>query len=401
MTGKLIKSPSGGPLDEGRLEPVVESEARPPAADLLRARADITHNTRLRTIFMGAKEAQRPPEEVADVVGSALAAIWGEDMATEAYNAALYLADEHAQLEPGVTLVSSETGKVLVVLRPEDLVKLSPVPREGSGTLAQPLTRIRPDIEAFVTSWQFNFKREQEIADELALRGHQTTALREDGDPRLQIVTKAGRRELAKRYAGHTPKELLGRVGSSAWAFLNHLDIVDLGLDEKAPEGSVLAEAVSCVDTGIEDLQSRNLRFDVPNAMRTSLSNGWVREIAVTMANAAKQRYSGMQTVQAENLTKELFGSLASVWVVPPELVRKVYNLKPEATLLIVPDAPLIGLERAKVGRLYLPDTFGVENTEVFDKWSVVSHLQYALQIDWQFIRYIPVTGIEHQAVLV
>jgi len=402
MAGNLVKPTSAGSLAiENRLNPVVESKANTTAADLLQARADITHSTRIRKIFMTAKDQGKSPEEVADAVGSALAGLWGAERATEAYEAALYLADEHAQIEPGVCLVSQDTGKVLIVLRPEDIETPAPVPREGTGRLAQPLPRIRPDIEAFVTSWQFDFQREAAVCSELVARGHQTTFLREAGDPAHLVVTRDGRREIAKRYAGHTPKELLEALGGASWAFLRHLDLGVLDPEKARPEGVLVKRARGHILTPVQDIRAFNLKYDVPRGLRTSLSNGWVREIAREVARLGSTAWANNEVIKADELGPEHFGDMALFWITPPELAGRVLQAKPGVSVLVVEGAPLVGFQQAKVGELLLPDVFDVMSQELFDKWTVTSDLTYALRINTDHLKYIPVTGVVYDAFMV
>jgi hypothetical protein len=399
MAGKLVKPPSP-PIGERRLAPVVKTKANTSAEDLVLARTVISRHDSLQKIFLEAKKQGKSSEEIADVVGSALANFWeGEDKATRAYGAALYLADEHAQLDPGMFLVSQETGEVIAILKPEDIETPAPVAREGSNKLAQPLPRIRPDIEAFITSWHFDQEREKKACEALAAKGHQTAFLKEIDDPRLLIVTKRGRRELARQYACHnTPRKLLEGLKGSSRDFLSYLGIKDFDGNDK--DIDVAKMAVANVITSVQDIQAYNLGFNFSMVIRQSLSNGWVQEIARTVIHAAQKMYKDVEPVKSSELGPKHFED-ACFWITPAELVRNVLECKPKASIFLVENAPLVGFKESNIGDLLIPKEFLVESHELFDKWAIKSRLSYALRLKWQNIKYVPVSDVSYDGHLV
>jgi hypothetical protein len=395
MPGKLVK-PKGDehPIAQ-RLDPEVLSKAEPEVDFLLQARADLSRDSTLQRIFLDARKEGRNPESVADAAGSYLAGQWGGH-ADEAYEAALYLADEYDQLGEGVHLVSTETGKVIITLTEADIWQPADVPREGGG-MATPLKRIRPDLEAAIVTWTFEKSREERIVAELAKRGHQTALLREDGDPRLLVATRGGRRRIVQGLVEFTPEQLLQAAGGTSGTFLRHWDLrtTEPPLGRlKALQGSATASS----QMGVQDQLTVNLHHNRAGTLKGALTQGWLRQIALHLAQERKRRAEELGTIQLGELRAEHLGDMAGFWVGPPELVATIRRLKPTCTVMPVDQAPLIGFLRPKVGALVVPEDFLAENSERFDRWAVSTYLDYTLWVDWDAIKYLPVEGVEYQA---
>jgi hypothetical protein len=393
---KLVKADEH-PLVQ-RLDPQVETKAQPQRDWLLQARADINSDTDLQQIFREARAEGRSPESVADAVSSYLTAKWGGH-GSEAYEAALYLANEHDQLGEGVHLVSTETGRVTLTLAEKDIWQPPDVPREGGG-MVKPLPRIRPDLESLVVTWTFDQVREQHIVQALAARGHQTDLLRQEGDPRLLVATRAGRRQIVQGIVGHTPKALLEATGGTAAAFLRHLD-----LRTTEPVGTAL-QALSGVVTArskmtIADQTTVNLHHNRARTLQGALAQGWVRDIARRLSLAVQARSSAVGEIDAHELRAEHLGDVAWFWVAPPELVSVIQELRPNCTILPSDGAALIGFLKPKVGALVVPEEFAAEHHERFDQWEVATHLPYQLWVDWDAFKYLPVGGLEYQGYVV
>lgn len=394
---KLLKTDPECPLAK-RLDPQVLTKAEPQRDWLLQARVDINSDPTLQQIFREARAEGRSPESVADAVSSYLTAKWGGH-GEDAYEAALYLANEHDQLGQGIHLVSTETGRVTVTLAEDDIWQPPDVPREGGG-LVKPLPRIRPDIESTVMTWTFDRSREQRIVQALAARGHQTDLLREEGDPRLLVATRAGRRQIVQGLVEFTPKALLEALGGTAAAFLRHLD-----LRTTEPVGMALCTlggvAAARSKMGIQDQTTVNLHHNRARTLQGALTQGWVREIARRLSLSVQARSSAVGEVHVRELRAEHLGDLAWFWIAPPELVSTIQELRPNCTILPADGAALIGFLRPKVGALVVPEEFAAEHQERFDQWEVATYLQYQLWVDWDAFKYLPVGGLEYQGYIV
>lgn len=394
MPGKLVKAPDEHPLAK-RLDPEVLTKADPETDWLLQARADLSRDTTLQRVFLDAREEGRTPESVADAAGSYLAAQWGGH-ADEAYEAALYLANEYDQLGEGIHLVSTETGRVTATLTEADLWQPEDVPREG-GSMATPLKRIRPDLEALITTWTFEQARERRIVQTLAERGHQTALLREMGDPRLLVATRAGRRRIVQGLVEFTPRALLEAAGGTAGAFLRYFAIQTTPPTEtalEALEGSATARS----SMGVQDQTTVNLHHNRAATLQGALTQGWIRMIAGHLALETRVRSSARGEIPARRLSEEHLTQNARLWVAPPELVATINRLRPKCAVLPAEHAPLIGLVKPRVGILVVPEDFAAEHHERFEQWEVATHLDYQLWVDWDAIKFLPVGSLEYQA---
>jgi len=401
MPGELTR---GAPQDalQKRVDPEVQTLAKPETNWLLQARANLNSDEQLQGILQQGIVEGLESDDIADLLAVRLSEMW-EGHPAEAYEAALYLVDEFKQLGEGIHLVSRETGRVVTTLTDDDIYQGGPLPR-ADGSMATPLPQVRPDLAAYVTTWTFEKGREQRITEELARRGHQTALLREEGDPRLRVATRAGRREIVQRLVDHTPTALLRACGGTSAAFLQHFDLVgeDPGDTALEPlEGFVSSRSAM----GIQDQTTVNLHHDREGTLRGALSQGWVREIAACLSKAAHQRFGpvcreeGLYQDISQLDSEEMAKWKATFWVAPPEAVTPLRRLRPNWNIMPAGEYT-IGFIKPKVGLLVLPDDFGAETQELFDKWTAGMHLEFKLWIDWKAICYCALTGLEHQGVV-
>jgi len=404
MPGKLVKTtPESQHIQ--RVDPEVRTLAEPETDWLLQARAALSSDEELQGILQQGMRDGLESGDIADLLAVRLSEMW-EGQPAEAYEAALYLVDEFKQLGEGIHLVSRETGRVAVTLTDDDVFQGNPLPR-ADGTMAQPLPQVRPDLAAFVTTWTFEKGREQRITEELARRGHQTALLREEGDPRLRVATRAGRREIVQRLVDHSPTALLRACGGTSAAFLQHFDLAledPGGLTESLLEP--LEASVSARSSmGIQDQTTVNLHHDREGTLRGALTQGWVRDIAAILSKAAHQRFGpvcreeGLYQTIDELTAEDTAQWTATFWVAPPEAVGPLRRLRPNWTILPSGEHT-IGFIKPKVGTLVLPSDFGAETLELFDQWTASMHLDFKLWIDWKAICYCPLTGLAHQGVV-
>lgn len=400
MSSKLVKVRGEGALAR-KTEPTVISTVDPPSDWLLQARADINREEKLRDIIIEGKKAGKNNEELADTLGSRLALSWG-DHAEEAYNAALYLLDEYEQLGEGIHLVSTETGKVLLTLTEKDVWDPGMVPREGGG-MAQSLPRIRPDLEAALTTWTFDRAREQKIVDALAAKGQQTALLREEGDPRLLVATRQGRTKIVQDLVTFTPLELLHKCGGTSGAFLSHFDIQS---EEPADFTEVLSGVLTASSAmKVSDQSTLNLNYNRAASLRGVLAQGWVREIARELSNKVYKRFGeaeGLLPEYIESMTPEYAKRVrAKFWIIPPEAASHMNRVRKDWVLMPVDHAYATGFLQPKVGVLVIPKDFSAETSEMFEKWVTSAYLEYKLYVNWDAICYMALEGLAYQGYVV
>ncbi len=384
---KLLK------ISDRQFNPTVQSAAQPTAGSLLEARAALNSSPQLRELFHQAFMEDRDDAWLAAQLSDALNERLG---AAEALAAATYLVDEYRQLGEGVHLVSTETGRVFTTLAEGDVWQGPAVPRT-SGGMATPLPQLRPDLSAYIASWSFDRSREEAIVAELARRGHQTALLAEDGDPRLLVATRAGRRHIVEELGKFRPEALLRACGGTSAAFLKCFE-----LTETAPlntsnlyKRSVNSQSIM----GVQDQTTVNLRHNRPAALRGGLTQGWVREVARALAEIAATELKS-SPVALRDIDKMLLQS-KDVWVVPPEAYIWIRRADPHQVVVLVPGLRHIVGVKAEAGVLVVPEQFQIGSREIFDRWETQTELDFQLCLDWAALSVYEPQGLIYDAVVI
>lgn len=389
---KIIRLPKESPLLR-RMNPEIQTSAKPAAEWLVQARAELNSVPEIRNALARGSE-QHDPEGAVRALTVELAKLWGVEAEEAARECAQYLWDEYAQLGEGIYIVSAETGRVVATLTEADLWQSPMVPREGGGW-AKPLVRLRPDLEGLIVSTLSDVKREARILDTLASRANQTDLLIQEGDPRLLPATVAGRKQLMAAMASLDPLVLLQAAGGTSGAFLRHFDLtreapVDSGLEKI--NGEVLTRSV----TGVQDQTTMNLRHDRAGTIRGAAVQGWVREIARRLSLEAVRKV-GVEQVALSDLTKVRLEE-SEMWVASPSSM-KVMSRVSSVPVLPVEGAEAIGLS-GKVGVIVVPEGFETASLERFDMWEALTGLEYEVWIDWSSVSVLQISGVPHQAVV-
>ena len=359
--------------------PKVISKADPDFSTLLRARAVIQKVEDFKEIFHQSKEGSS--DELASSLESTLREYITEG---DIPDVARYLADEYTQLGDGIFVVSTETGRITGIIREEDISIPAPVPREGSTELAQPAPTLRSDIEAAIILRGFEAHREARILATLAARGHQTDLIREMGDPRLLVATRAGRRSIVEALATCDPKALLEACGGTSAAFLQCFSLVN-----EDPDFGWLNHITGMVRSssvmGVQDPTTTNLHHNRAATLRGALVQGWVREIADALGRQGKRF--------AKSLHVDDLGKIQGIWVAAPHLVRPIREKHPNAVVLPVA-CPTFCIT-PKAGFIKVPRFFEALSTERFDRWEASTHLDYELWYEPTALRYFKLEGID------
>jgi hypothetical protein len=321
-----------------------------------------------------------------------LSGVWGTEHFEEAQQVSRYLADEFFQLGEGIQVVSQVTGKVEAILNEGDLYVPEPVLRED-GTLATPLPRIRPELEANLITWTVERERETQILQALTARATQTDLQREEGDYRLLVATRRGRSSIVRDLTQERPKTLLEGAGGTSAAFLRHFNI---GEDALEPPFKV---ATFRSKMGIQDQTTLNFNYDRAAALRTLVPQGWVRSIAFQLSEDAR-RQKRVSVVQEDELeASDLEGF--PFWVLPPEAIPVVRQFIPKAQVLPVVGSCCIGFHEDIVGKITVSKSFSSESHEIWDRWEVVGNLPYIMKVDLCHLRTLIISGIGVDAHLV
>lgn len=380
-----------------KVAPEVITLARPEPKLLLGARLLVQQTAEINEVFRRSKEERWSAEQLAREIEEPLQGRLDTNDPQEVVQVARYLADEYQQIGDTMLLISRETGKAIGRITDEDVWHPSPVPREG-GTMAQPLPRLRPELEAFLIHWHFERGREEKITAELVPGLHQTDLLKADGDPRLLPVTRTGRNQLVGRLRDLLPKLLLMTSGSVG-QFLTHFEVRGTEPEKGHSFEPILrCTAIARSVTGIQDPKAMNLHFPRLGALCGSIGNSWGREVARTLAVAAKEHYAPTPKTYTDLDEAEV--KEVSLWVGSPDimdaLARQVFRSR--QTTLPVEHAPTIGI-RGKVGAIVVdPNSYECHGRELFDRWEVAAKFEYTLWVDWAEVRAFDLQGVEVSA---
>jgi len=394
-TSKLTKAQQGL---ASRLDPKIETTAKPEPEWLLQARRDVNSDLTLQALFREAKAEGHSAEWLADMAASRLMGRWDGAAPDQAKEAALYLADEYFQVGEGIHIISKETGRIVVTVTEDDIYQPAMVPREGGG-MAKPLPRLDPNLEAFITTWTFEESREQRIIAKLVERGHRAI---EPTDPRLHPATRLGRAQIVKDFSETTPEALLRGLGGSSGAFLQHFDLratlpgddrhVLVHGEEPDLEGAIESKSV----LRIGDQTTINIHHDRRAMLRGVLPQGWVREMGRLLAEGAHKRGCDLSYDVSQIPTVRQMKVPTGLWVIPPEAVRAF--VQPGWTILPVENTKVIGLTKPKVGTIVIPGRTAAASHELFERWEAMADLDFKMWVDWDAITCLNVTGLEYQA---
>jgi hypothetical protein len=379
---------------ERQIEPVVVSEANPDPRDLLDVRAEVQSTPRIQEVFRKAFDEKWSAERLTDLLTTEIRILRQDD--SDPTEAARFLADEFTQIGPaGVHLISTTTGRIAAIIREEDIYQPAPVPREGTSIMAQPLPRIRPDLETAIVTWFHDKGREERILETLAARGHQTALMREMGDPRLLVATKKGRRHIVNSLAKIDPKLLLESAGGRAGTFLRQFTILEGS--EDPPDNFVLITGdVSAKSImGVQDPLTTNLHHNRPAALRAALVGGWIRHLALILSQRVHRSVQGDRPVL--DLLDRNLKVPGGFWVAPPDFVRPLVARSPKVEVFPVEGSEPFSFEllQQKMGYLRIPREFGALSQDFFDRWETSAHLHFDMWVDFSRIWAFELHGVD------
>lgn len=368
----------------GSLE--VRTEARPSSGVLLAARQEVQRIPSLRAAFERARREGLTADQLAGSIIPDLETRLTQHSFEAIHEAAQYLADEYAQIGNAVLVIDRITGRAITKISDEDIWQPALVPRE-SGRMAQPLARLRPDLQGFIVSWIFNEHRDEAIRTAIAARLHQTTALAEDGDPRLLPVTRAGRAQIVENLRGMLP-EILKNVQGSAKAFLNCFLV-----RETPPENPSYRALMRCTAhvqsrQGVQDARTFNLRHDRTLALQARIGTGWVREVARTFTLAAHREKAPLVSPEGTALPQ-------GHWILPPEAQREAHDRSRVNPLIVVEGALSTLCTSGLLGCIiFHPESYELQAREIHDRWDVAAQVEFTLYANWDFVTPYVIEGI-------
>jgi len=254
----------------------------PPRESLVRARRSIHMSIELQRLFDVAADEGWDVERLAAALEEGASQTQGTEIDSEA---ARYLAEEFAARDKQQTLlVSAETGLAVAQVPPDALCRPDPVAREGTDTLAQPLMKIRPEVEATIIQHHHRRSQDERLTTKLQARSRSSELQKAEGDARFRIATRHGRENLAQQLLGELPTLLKDHSGASG-------RLLRLcRLNEPVPSSHSLTldlTLFSHASVVVADALANNLRHDAFGSARGRIRAGWTRSLAKAIATLA------------------------------------------------------------------------------------------------------------------
>lgn len=304
-----------------------------------------------------------------------------------------YLADEFEQLGDALLLISSDTGKAIARLSDADFYQPNAVPRESGNMIERPV-QVRPDVEGFIISWRFDSGRERSVRNDVLTRINQTELLREEGDPRLQSLTRAGRHGLAEEVQRSLPTLLQGSIGV-AQRFLTFF-APGRPSGEEGTYAQIKVEAHSRVRRPLQDLSTTNTRYSVLTSTLASVATSWVRSMGGELLRGCPEWRYGMVRgcLAADQDPLDFTGPRTSgLWIAEPNLAVALQQRGCQVLPVIGPSNLALYLHYP-VGFLELPnDKFGIRSSEIHDRWLLETGADVTLWVDWSKIEVFSISG--------
>jgi hypothetical protein len=284
------------------------------------------------------------------------------------------LADEYEQLGSAMLIIDRRTGHALAQITDEDIWEGPMVPRE-SGGMVKPLPRLNPNLEAFLYQHVHEQEREANLSSTLAARNNQTLFLEEEGDRRLLVVTRQGRRQIEAEIQRH--EQIFSSSTGLIAEFFRYFD-------HTPKEGMAMAFtalAMARTRTNISDPIAMSFRYDHAGTQHRALVNEWSREIARSLSVEA-HTHTPPESVSWGQCTQESLKG-ARFWVVDPDDAQPFMRLS-GVSVFYAPGAKPTGFTDLPVGALQTePSSVKVAGRDLFDRWDVVGQFNYTVYLDW------------------
>lgn len=387
----------GNEIERGQLlTPSVTSVANPSADLLLQLRHYIQHSPEAQGLFLQLRQG-KSVAWLRDMLATQVATLsLGEFSFEEVVQGCLYLADEYNQLGEGYFIVSTETGRTISVVTEDDLYDPGLQARH-SGSMAPALKRLKPARETMLVTYHHEKAREENVLATLTERAHQTALLKEEGDPRLRLATRGGRKAIAQDLSEDKPWELLQRSGGTSGMFLRHFPLA-----EKPPslEGTTLIEgtAVFRSTLKVQDALTLNLSYNRLGTLRSAAPQGWVRDIARQLSETVYKERRPLPVDAEDVIVAEL--SDVDLWVADADTYKHFLSILPTIKAVPVEGVSPLGLKDI-MGCLCVAETFQVESHELFQRWEIVASLEYKLYVfDLKSLFLLPVVGVPREGLV-
>jgi len=351
-----------------QIKVTVSSIAKPIPGSLMAARTAIRVCPEFQDVFKQARAESWPAEALADALFIRLPD-YLEDT-EDLWETCLYLADEFLQLGDQILLVSPETGMAIAKVSEKDVYLPAPVLRE-TGELAQPLPRLRPELEGLIVQWGFRQSKDQQVLQTLAKRVPSSALLTQEGDNRLLRATTKGRKQLVDQLRDELPTLLPPESGMTKEFF----DLFRFCMFSEVPKGFEAcpsATALAHVITPVTDPLTFNLRHDPYTTLKRQITSQWSRDIARFLANFI---YAKTEVIEAS-----VFDPLPTGFLLANPNVAMAFRgrVLPIAAVSSV----LLHSQSAPIAYLYIrSNSYTCNSREFLEIWEVTAECEFTFYL--------------------
>jgi len=198
-----------------------------------------------------------------------------------------------------------------------------------------PLVQLKPEVEAAIVQYHHGRALDEGLTAKLQQRARSSDLQRIEGDQRLRIATRGGRKSLAVQLSKELRTLLNDHRGASGRLLRR------CRLNEAIPGTHDLMLELTLfghVSIPVADGMSHNVRHDIYGSLKDRIRAGWTRTLAKSISEQAhRDRPAVHQDAQAE---------LQGLLIVTPDVAKSTWHLEK----LPVADA----LAALLVGEVYL-----------------------------------------------
>jgi hypothetical protein len=362
-----------------------------PLEALARARRNVADVPELSNLVRQAREEGQTREWLTDHLAVRLSAMWGGKDYQEAEAAARIVAHDLLGSSP-VIVTDRVTGQTIAQL-PEDAVwQPEAVPRED-GSLANPMARLRPEIEAQLLEQVHDRAREVKIVEQALATVATTQLIRDEGSRMLDILTHEGRQRVVEEIRQ-------GLVESCIHYFTTYYQgLGDLRLNvglQRSLYDFKLTHTLSCEATlKIPDRTTVNVRHDWAARSRQVMARDLIYQVAEALRGAV---YLDAATAQASDAVL----AEAPLRLIPDRLCGRGSAVRKSGISRTVRwENPVINVLDPCVQIVLDPETLKVQSAEFNDKLIIRASLDADIQFDTRGVRAfnVPVKQVEAVAV--
>lgn len=362
-----------------------------PLEALARARRNVADVPELTHLVQQAREEGQTREWLTDQLAVRLSAMWGGKDYQEAEAAARIVAHDLLGAAP-VIVTDRVTGQTLAHL-PEDAIwQPEAVPRED-GTLATPLPRLRPDVEAQLVDHVHNQAREVQIVEQAFARVATTQLIRDEGSRMLDILTREGRQRVVEEIR----QSLVEGCIHYATAFYQGLGDLRLNVGmQKSLYDFKLTHTLSCEATlKLPDRTTINSRHDWAARTRQVMAKDLIYQVAEALHQAVY--LDATPATASEAVLAE-----APLRLIPDRLCGRGVSIHRHGVSRAVrwPN-PVINVLDPCVQLVLDPESLKVQSAEFNDKLVIRASLGADIQIDTRGVRAFNVPVEQQEAVAV